>query len=155
MLALLGLSLLLGATAYESVVMAPNYERDVPASIDVARQFLKRTTPAAFFRVLAPLTQVLLLACVIVCWRVPGARWPAVAALGALVIADIITFTFHYPRLAIMFGPSASSDPGQLRIAAHQWAQGNIVRLVLIVAAWVCVLWSLIANATNGKTVGA
>ena len=39
-LALFGLALLLGATIYESVVMAPNYERDIPNSIDLARQFL-------------------------------------------------------------------------------------------------------------------
>jgi hypothetical protein len=48
-LALLGLSLLLGATAYESVVMAPNYEGDLPS------------TPANYFRVVAPATLVLLL----------------------------------------------------------------------------------------------
>ena len=29
-LALLGLALLLGATVYETIVMAPNYERDIP-----------------------------------------------------------------------------------------------------------------------------
>jgi hypothetical protein len=36
-LALLGLALLLGATIYESVVMAPNYERDIPTALELAR----------------------------------------------------------------------------------------------------------------------
>jgi hypothetical protein len=36
-LGLLGLALLLGATVCESVVMVPNYEADVPVSLDLAR----------------------------------------------------------------------------------------------------------------------
>jgi hypothetical protein len=36
-LALIGPALLLGATIYQSVVMAPNYERDIPTSIELAR----------------------------------------------------------------------------------------------------------------------
>lgn len=81
--ALLGLSLLLGATVYESIVMAPNYEREVPASIEIARQFMTAVTPASYFRVLAPVTQLLLLLSVIVCWKTRPARWLSVAALGA------------------------------------------------------------------------
>ena len=59
-LALLGLALLLGATAYESVVMAPNYERDIPDSILRAREFLVRTTPAHYFRPLSLANQLVL-----------------------------------------------------------------------------------------------
>jgi hypothetical protein len=35
-LALIGPALLLGATIYQSVVMAPNYERDILTSIELA-----------------------------------------------------------------------------------------------------------------------
>ena len=96
-LALLGLALLLGATVYETIVMAPNYERDIPASIDLARQFLQRVTPAHYFRIISPLTQLLLVVSVVACWGVSGARWWLLTALGALALADIITFTFHIP----------------------------------------------------------
>jgi hypothetical protein len=83
-LALFGLALLLGATIYESVVMAPNYERDIPTSVELARQFLKRTTPAHFFRIITPLTQLLLLASLVASWQVPAAHWRLLAALGLL-----------------------------------------------------------------------
>ena len=67
-LALLGIALLLGATVYESVVMAPNYERDIPASVEAARQFLKKTTPAHYFRPLSPIAQVCTLAGLVASW---------------------------------------------------------------------------------------
>jgi len=40
-LSLFGIALLLGAATYESVVMAPNYAREIPASVDTARAFLQ------------------------------------------------------------------------------------------------------------------
>jgi hypothetical protein len=138
-LALLGLALLLGATAYETVVMAPNYERDIPASIDLARQFLRRVTPARYFRILSPLTQLLLVASVLLCWGT-DARWWLLTALGALAAADVITFTFHYPRLSIMFKEPIPHDPVRLRRAAREWAVGNLVRGALLVGAFLSAL---------------
>ncbi len=58
-LALLGVALLLGAALYESLVIAPNYEREIPGSVQAAREFLKKRTPAHYFRPLAPLAQLL------------------------------------------------------------------------------------------------
>jgi len=134
-LALFGLALLLGAAVYESVVMAPNYERAIPASIELARQFLKGTTPAHFFRVVTPLTQLLLLAGIVTSWQIEAARWRLLAALGILVLLDVITFAFHYPRLAIMFKAPMPEDPARLSRAAREWALGNLVRAVLVAGA--------------------
>jgi hypothetical protein len=139
-LALLGLALLPGATIYESVVMAPNYERDIPASIVIARQFLARTTPAHFFRPVTPLTQVLLLSSVVAAWPIALVRWRLVTALGLLPLLDAITFTFHYPRLAIMFKALLPEDPARLRRAAREWALGNLAKAALLVAAFLAAL---------------
>ena len=139
-LALLGLALLLGATVYETIVMAPNYERDIPASIDLARQFLRRVTPAHYFRIISPLTQLLLVASLVACRGVLGARWWSLTALGALVVTDVITFTFHYPRLSIMFKEPIPHNPARLRRAAREWAVGNLVRVALLVGAFLSVL---------------
>lgn len=76
-LTLIAVSLLLGATVYESVVMAPNYERDVPASIEAARRFLVKRTPAHFFRALTPAAQILALASTIAAWTAPASGPPA------------------------------------------------------------------------------
>jgi hypothetical protein len=139
-LALLGLALLLGATVYESVVMAPNYERDVPSSIALARQFLRRTTPAHFFRVLSPLTQLLLLAGLTASWPLAAARWRILAALVLLVLLDLITYAFHYPRLAVMFKLPLPEDSSRVLRAAREWAWGNLVRAVLLVVAFLSAL---------------
>jgi uncharacterized membrane protein len=139
-LSLLGVALLLGATAYESVVMAPNYERDVPSSIDLARQFLKRTTPAHYFRIIAPLTLLLLVVDVIVCWPFPQPRWWLVGGLVSLAVADAITFAFHYPRLEIMFKSPLPENPALLRTATREWATGNYLRLALLLATFLLVL---------------
>jgi hypothetical protein len=142
-LALLGLALLLGASAYESVVMAPNYERDIPSSLELARQFLKRRTPAHYFRIVAPATLVLLVAALIASWSLPRPRSSLLAGLVALVVADAITFAFHYPRLAVMFTAPLADDPGKLRKASREWAVGNVVRVALLIVAFLSVVHAL------------
>jgi len=145
-LALTAVALLLGATWYEAVVMAPNYERDVPGSIALARQFLQRTTPAHYFRVVAPLAQLLTLATVIAGWTRPGC-WAFVVAFGLLIVADVITYTFHYPRLAIMFKTTESEDAVRLKRAAHEWAIGNWIRGVLLVVVLLALVRGLLRLA--------
>ncbi|MFN8573942.1 MAG: hypothetical protein U0132_17930 [Gemmatimonadaceae bacterium] len=151
-LALVALALLLGATLYESVVMAPNYERDIPSSVDAARQFLKRTTPAHFFRVLSPVTQVLLLASIVASWSQETARWGVVTALGLLLLLDAITFSFHYPRLAVMFKGPMPEDHERLRRAAREWAVGNWVRALLLLIAFLSTLRAVVVLAAPRLT---
>lgn len=139
-LGLLGLALLLGATAYESVVMAPNYEREIPDSILLARQFLARTTPAHYFRPLSLASQGVLLAGTVAAWAHPAPRWSLAAALGILVLLDAITFAWHYPRLALLFKAPPPHDPAVLRRAAREWATGNLVRLALLVVGFLAAL---------------
>jgi hypothetical protein len=138
--ALVGLALLLGATAYESVVMAPNYGRDIPSSLEHARRFLVRTTPAHYFRVVAPATVGLLIAGLIACWRLAAARWGLLGGLLTLGAADVITFTFHYPRLAVMFKAPLSDDANALQRATDGWAAGNLLRLALLMVAFLFVV---------------
>ncbi|MGH7524346.1 MAG: anthrone oxygenase family protein [Gemmatimonadales bacterium] len=147
-LALVAVALLLGATCYESVVMAANYQCDVPASITLARQFLSRTTPAHYFRRIAPVAQLLTLAAAVADWR-QGGFWPFVGALVALVVVDIITFSYHYPRLAIMFKSADLPEEGVLRRAAREWADWNWVRAVLLLVAFLALLHGLLRIATR------
>jgi len=153
-LSLIAVALLLGATAYEAVVMAPNYERDVPASLALARQFLQRTTPAHYFRVVSPLAQILALLTVIAGWNRPG-RWAFVVAFGVLVAADGLTFAFHYPRLAIMFKSDGPQDPARAARAAREWAVGNWVRGAMLVVALLAILHGMlqVGVAVGGGSV--
>jgi hypothetical protein len=148
-LTLLAVALLLGATCYESVVMAPNYERDVPGSLELARRFLQRTTPAHYFRVVAPLAQVLALLTVIAGWNGPGCVAFAVA-LGLLIIADVITFTFHYPRLAVMFKSTEPVDSARLARAAGEWTVGNWIRAAILMLVFLALLHGFLRLARQG-----
>jgi uncharacterized membrane protein len=129
--------------------MAPNYERDIPTSIELARQFLKRTTPAHFFRIITPLTQLLLLASLVASWQIPAARSRLLTALLILVLLDVITFTFHHPRLGVMFKAPLPEDPARLHRAAREWALGNIVRAILLVGALLSALQAVTILATR------
>jgi predicted exporter len=104
-----------------------------------ARQFLQRTTPAHYFRVVAPLAQILTLLTVIAGWNRPGHLAFAVA-LGLLIIADVITYTFHYPRLALMFRSTQPVDSARLARAAREWAVGNWIRGALLVLVFLALL---------------
>jgi uncharacterized membrane protein len=136
LLAVIGLGVLLGGAAYESIVMAPNYAARVPESLEHARSFFATTNPGMFFRLFAPATQVLLLLAVVLNWRVKQVRWWLFGALVALALTDVITFTFHYPRNALLFEKPLDQVPlAQLQEAARQWGPGNHVRVGLLAAA--------------------
>jgi len=132
---LLLLGALLGSGGYESVVMAPNYQADIPHSLEHARLFMRVANPGNFFRVVAPATQLALLLCVVAFWSRRGARWWYVAALVALLSADVVTYTFHYPRNYLLFHSPMTEDPARLTVAAREWATGNVWRLVLILTS--------------------
>jgi uncharacterized membrane protein len=140
-IAVIALGMLLGACSYDSVVMVPNYAAQIPDSLQHARSFFVASTPANFFRVLLPATQLTLVLAALLTWRLPRARWWIVAALIGLALADVITFTFHYPRNAILFQrPLAEVPVARLEEAARSWGRGNLVRVALLACAAVCAL---------------
>jgi hypothetical protein len=138
-LGLFALSALLGASIYDGVVLAPNL-RGGPAGLEHGRLFMSRANPGTLFRVLSPATQLLLLAALIAAWRLQQCRWLLLGALIAILLADVITFTFHYPRNRLLFGSPLTTDPALLAAAAREWAWGNLVRIALVIAAWLSTL---------------
>jgi hypothetical protein len=141
--ALLLSSALFGAAIYDAVVLAPNLRRG-PSGLEHGRLFLAAATPARLFRVLGPAAQILLLAGVVVHWARPGVRWPLAGALLALVLADAITFGYHYPRNHLMFDSPLTVEPRRLDAAARQWAAANLVRVVLVLGCWLATLVALV-----------
>ena len=100
-LASLGVSGFFGASLYDTVVLAPTSKA---ARRLGARAIVHgKRNAGESLRVLSPTTQVLLLVAVVANWSGPERRWPLIGALVALVLCDVITFTYHYPRLRIMF----------------------------------------------------
>jgi hypothetical protein len=135
-LLLLGAGILLGGALYDAVVLAPNL-RGGPAGLEHGRLFMARSTPANLFRVAAPATQLLALLSVVVNWSNPDCRWPLLAALVALVVNDVITFRYHYPRNRLFFTAPLTVEPERLDRSAREWASMNLVRVTLVFGAWI------------------
>lgn len=135
-----------GAALYDAVVFAPNL-RGGPQRLEHGRLFMAAATPANLFRVLSPAAQLLTLLAVVSNWASPICRWPLVIALLTLVATDIITFKFHYPRNRLMFTAPLTVSPEVLGVAARQWAAGNLVRVSLVLVAWLTTLTALLRSA--------
>jgi hypothetical protein len=132
---LLSAGVLVGGSIYDAVVLAPNL-RGGPGGLEHGRLFMARATPANLFRLAAPATQVLTLLAVVVNWSSPQCRWPLAGAFLALVVNDVITYTYHYPRNRLFFTAPLTVAPERLDIAARQWARMNLVRVALVLGAW-------------------
>lgn len=144
-LAVIFIGALFGGSIYDSVVMAPNFRVGLPQSLEHLRQFMAVANPGSFFRVIAPLAQLSTLISLVLGWKRPaGRRWWLIPALLLIVAGDVITFTFHYPRNAILFGDPMHTPPQVLEKAATEWAHGNYLRIILVGTALACALRALL-----------
>ena len=143
--------ILLGAGVYESVVLAPNLQ-GAPTSLEHARGFYHVTNPGFFFRVISPATQLFLLVALACNWKPPVTRWSLAGALVLAILADVITFKFHYPRNAILFLTPLTGSPTDLDRVGREWATGNYIRIVLSLTVVVLVMTSMIRIARDTAT---
>lgn len=117
---LLALAAVFGASLYQSVIDAPNFNANLPDSLEHFRQYMSVKNPGDYFRVVAPTAQVLVLFSLIHNWK-NSLRWWLLAALALIVGADVITFTIHYPRNAMMFTAQLTVPVDVLEKAAAEW----------------------------------
>ena len=139
-------AMLLGTGVYQNVVDAPNYHGGVTA-LEHARGFYHATNPGNFFRGLVPTTQLFLLLAIIFNWKATPTRWTLVGALAVLILTDMVTFRFHYPRNDILFIAPLTKSSEYYDGVVTEWAIGNYVRVALILTAVVLVIVSLIRIA--------
>jgi uncharacterized membrane protein len=87
-----------------------------------------------------PATQLFLLLALVINWKpAPDTRWKLGGALVLLVLTDMVTFRFHYPRNDILFVAPLTKSPEYYDHVVREWAIGNYVRVVLILTAVVFV----------------
>jgi hypothetical protein len=111
-------------------------------------RILSCNEPRGVFRWLVPTTQLLLLVAIVCNWRpAPGTRWRLGGALALLVLTDMITFRFHYPRNDILFVAPLTQPPAYYDHVVTEWAIGNYVRVALILIAVVLAMVSTIRIA--------
>jgi Domain of unknown function (DUF1772) len=142
-------AMLLGTGVYQNVVDAPNY-RGGPTSLEHARGFYHATNPGNFFRAMVPTTQLFLLLAIVFNWkRDPGTRWRLAAALGCLILTDMITFRFHYPRNDILFIAPLTQSAAYYDRVVTEWAIGNYFRVAFILTGVVLVVLSIVRIARD------
>ena len=145
-------AMLLGTGVYQNVVDAPNY-MGAPTSLEHARGFYHATNPGMFFRWLVPATQLFLLLALVVNWKpAPDTRWKLGGALVFLVLTDMITFRFHYPRNDILFVAPLTQPAAYYDGIVREWAIGNYARVALILVSVALVMVSLIRIARETAT---
>src|SRR5438067_811680 len=107
---------LLLTNIYNSLVDARSWGSDIPQSIITAREYFRTVNPGNFFRVFAPINQVLGLLTLILFWRrSPRVRLYFGLAFLLFVIADALTFAYFYPRNEILFLKTPMADAETLR----------------------------------------
>ena len=143
LLAILALSILFGASIYDTAVFGPNLQAGGPEGLEHGRHFMVAATPARLFRVLSPATQVILLLCVIFFWRTPGLRWLFLGSLVAILACDVITFSYAYPRLRVMFTSPLTTSTADLNRAANEWVACNYIRVALVLGSWFACLTAI------------
>lgn len=125
---------LLFVNVYTSVVDARNWGHDIPNSLMAARAYMSVANPGTFFRTVSPMSQVIALLALIICWRA-GSRVRIYCAI-ALVLAvsgDLFTFAYFFPRNDIMFVQPLSSDTELLRRTWSEWTFWNWPRSGILV----------------------
>lgn len=142
---------LLLTNIYTSMVDAPNWARDVPASIVAAREYFSVKNPGNFFRVFSPMNQLLALLAVVVSWWAPKGTFSiCVAALILAVSVDVFTFAYFYPRNDIMFvAPIENVDA--IRSALSGWRNMNWIRSGMIAANVALDFLALIKISRGGE----
>ena len=141
--ALLALAAVFGASLYQSVIEAPNFNANLPDSLEHYRQFMSVKNPSDYFRVLALAAQILTLLSLILNWKSP-LRWWLFAAFALILSGDVITFTIHYPRNELMFTAPLTVPVDVLKKAAAEWMIWNHVRVALVLGSTLCTLKALL-----------
>jgi hypothetical protein len=72
-----------------------------------------------------------------------------VGALLALVLGDVVTFTYHYPPNHFMFEAPLTVEPERLSLAARQWSAANLLRVALVIGYWLGTLIALVRHALS------
>ena len=129
---------------YTSIVDAASWGSDIPRSIEAARQYFRHANPGNFFRIFSPVNQLLALVTLIVFWKSsPSIRLYLVIALVFYGLGELMTFSYFYPRNAILFNSAPLDDVSLLKKTWAEWNTMNWVRSLVLVIGLFFSFWAL------------
>jgi hypothetical protein len=124
--------IILGGTIFCVMVEYPNWFADIPASLETTRRFYKALHPGYFFQIFGPLLVGTGIAFVIAGWTIAEARNSVMISIAIMIAIELLTFTYIYPRLDILFGPAAASQTAEvLRTAASEFTVADRIRTLM------------------------
>jgi hypothetical protein len=139
----LSLSIWVGGTLYQMLVIVPIWSAAPPESL---RAFLQGTTFLATIpRFFGPVTQLLralpLAALVGVAWKYSAIR-PSIAACAATMLVGLVmTRAFIYPMNDVLFwGAREGVSPDALRALVTRWIWWDRVRFAIMTGGYLCLL---------------
>jgi hypothetical protein len=117
---------------YNSAIDAPNWGRDIPNSLETARNYFLKKTPGDFFKIVGRFYHILGLTTIILFWNFhPQARWYLASSFILFVLADVLTVTYFFPRNEILF-IQKSLDLEAAMQAWKEWSHMNWIRSLLL-----------------------
>jgi hypothetical protein len=128
--------IVLGGTIFSVMVEYPNWFADVPSSLEATRNFYRVLHPGYFFQTFAPLLLLTGIGFVITSWRSAPVRNLVLISVAIMIVIELLTFLYIYPRLWIMFGPDAASESiDAMRQAATDFTFADRIRTGMDVVA--------------------
>jgi hypothetical protein len=120
----------LGANVFEAVVDVPNWSQ--PGGVAAYRSFIRARHAGHFYRVLSPLSIVLLAAALATGWSALLHNAAVGTALAAAVFAEIHTVVYFFPRNArLFFSADQESFDVEQRLVA-EWGRANLLRCAVV-----------------------
>ncbi|UKT62725.1 DUF1772 domain-containing protein [Pedobacter mucosus] len=123
---------------FNSLVIANATASDIPNSVLAAKVFFKTINPGNFFGLFSPVTQVLTLLSLILCWQKSKyIRLYLGIALICYVLGDVFAFTYFHPRTDLMMS-EPTPDTETLKILSSEWSNMNWVRSFVLFIGVIC-----------------
>lgn len=123
---------LLLTNMYTSIVDAPAWHSNIPDSLQATRDHYVVTNPGTFFRIFSPVNQFVAFITLILFWHTSKkARLWFALALVFVVLADVFTFAYFYPRNDILF-VQPLTDLDKVRDASSEWISMNWIRSLVV-----------------------
>lgn len=128
--------LFLGGVIFETFINYPNWFHELPASLEHTSRFFQVRHPGHFFQTVFPLALLAGILFVLLGWRARPARTFLLASLILLIVIEVLTIGYIYPRIGILLREGAATHSADsLRQTAQEFLRAHNIRLGFILLA--------------------
>lgn len=139
------LCILFGAIIFNTVVLYPNYFRQIPQSLELTMEFLKVRGPHHFFPPFGTAIILLNIVSLVLWWKTKNIRYILLTTVILLIVFEFIfSVTFFWGKNTIMFIEGKSKHPAEfLQATANSFQNWNWVRVITTGLASILAIYSV------------